>query len=69
WLDDELSESEIDFICGTYKMFTAGAVPQRESWWPRPNAWEGSGLNVGYWSETCEEWYQRRLAEIRSSQG
>lgn len=38
------------------------------SWWPKPNAWEKSGLNVGYWSADCESWYQRRLETIRASQ-
>lgn len=37
------------------------------SWWPKPNAWEKSGLNVGYWSADCESWYQRRLENIRTS--
>lgn len=23
--------------------------------------WEGSGLNVGYWSEDCEKWYQNHI--------
>lgn len=34
-------------------------------WWPKPSAWESSGLNVGYWSPDCENWYQRRLQTIR----
>ncbi|KIK42501.1 hypothetical protein CY34DRAFT_83476, partial [Suillus luteus UH-Slu-Lm8-n1] len=28
------------------------------SWWPRPQAWAGSGLDVGFWSERCESWFQ-----------
>jgi hypothetical protein len=23
-------------------------------------------MNVGYWSADCEDWYQRRLAEIKA---
>ena len=25
-----------------------------------------SGLNVGYWSPYCEQWFQKRLAEINA---
>jgi hypothetical protein len=28
-----------------------------------------STLNVGYWSENCEDWFQRRLKSIRSGEG
>jgi hypothetical protein len=37
------------------------------SWWPRPSAWRGSGLNVGYWSPSCEAWFQERLSKIRAN--
>jgi hypothetical protein len=36
------------------------------SWWPKHLAWVKSGLNVGYWSTTCEVWYQKWLEAIRS---
>ncbi|KIJ24988.1 hypothetical protein M422DRAFT_38945, partial [Sphaerobolus stellatus SS14] len=35
------------------------------SWWPKPNIWENSGLNTGYWTSSCEAWYQARLIQIR----
>jgi hypothetical protein len=35
------------------------------SWWPKNSTWNNSSLNVGYWSTGCEEWFQRRLANIR----
>lgn len=34
------------------------------SWWPRACAWTGGGLNVGYWSQGCEFWFQSRLQLI-----
>jgi hypothetical protein len=37
------------------------------SWWPKHSAWAKSGLNVGYWSRSCEEWYQKRLQSIHSN--
>ncbi|KAG2751383.1 hypothetical protein P692DRAFT_20727476 [Suillus brevipes Sb2] len=58
--DDDLSEEEVDFICGTYYVYT-----KKLSWWPRPLAWAGSGLDVGFWSERCESWFQTRLENIR----
>ncbi|KIK31445.1 hypothetical protein CY34DRAFT_103292 [Suillus luteus UH-Slu-Lm8-n1] len=64
YYDDGLSEEEIDFMCGTYY------IDLREwttvvSWWPRPNAWNVSGLNVGFWSARCEDWFQTRLGNIQ----
>jgi hypothetical protein len=35
------------------------------SWWPKPDVWEKSVLNVGYWSDNCESWFQDCLAKIR----
>jgi hypothetical protein len=34
------------------------------SWWPRENAFIGSGLWPGYWSLSCEDWFQRRYLAI-----
>ena len=36
------------------------------SWWPKPSAWLGSGLNVGYWSKDCESWFRKRLGDIKA---
>jgi hypothetical protein len=36
------------------------------SWWPKPETWENSPLNVGYWSPNCEEWFCERLDHIRT---
>ncbi|KAG1870015.1 hypothetical protein F4604DRAFT_1584129 [Suillus subluteus] len=62
--DDELSEEEVDFICGTYYVYTS-KFPQKLSWWPGPQAWSGSGLDVGFWSARCESWFQTHLENIR----
>jgi len=34
------------------------------SWWPRPQAWAGSGLDVGFWSSQCKDWFQKCLKNI-----
>jgi hypothetical protein len=31
----------------------------------QPHAWNASGLNVGFWSAHCEDWFQTRLDNIR----
>ncbi|KAG1727918.1 hypothetical protein EDD22DRAFT_789210 [Suillus occidentalis] len=56
--DDDLLEEEVNFICGTYyvytsKLFYNGCV-KKLSWWPRPQAWAGLELDVGFWSARCE---------------
>ncbi|KAG1789902.1 uncharacterized protein HD556DRAFT_1243200 [Suillus plorans] len=63
--DDELSEEEVDFICGTYYIYDNAGNVGKISWWPRPQAWATSGLNVGFWSTRCEHWFQKRLDNIR----
>jgi len=35
------------------------------SWWPKHSVWIKSGLDVGFWSEGCENWFQLRLEGIR----
>ncbi|KAJ7747257.1 hypothetical protein B0H16DRAFT_1888786 [Mycena metata] len=68
---NELTEDEVDIICGVY--FVATTPGQRDvnkandtpitirSWWPRPSAFIGSSLNVGWWSPACESFYQGRM--------
>ncbi|KAG2131227.1 hypothetical protein BD769DRAFT_1386892 [Suillus cothurnatus] len=50
YFDDELSEEEVDFMCGTYYSYNNDGTMDKVSWWPRPQAWAASGLNVGFWS-------------------
>ncbi|KAG1843504.1 hypothetical protein C8R48DRAFT_562443, partial [Suillus tomentosus] len=67
YYDDGLADEEIDFMCGTYYINRRklSLIQNVVSWWPRPNAWDASGLNVGFWSARCEDWFQRRLDNIR----
>ncbi|KAG1875736.1 hypothetical protein F4604DRAFT_1680624 [Suillus subluteus] len=65
YFDDELSEEEVDFMCGTYYVHNNDGNVEIVSWWPRPQAWAASGLNVGFWSGRCESWFQLRLGNIR----
>lgn len=37
------------------------------SWWPRPPAVAASGINMGWWSQTWENVYQRRLDQVQRS--
>ncbi|KAJ3721388.1 hypothetical protein DFJ43DRAFT_1004458 [Lentinula guzmanii] len=67
--DDNLTEEEIDLICGTYEVATGmDGIHQTaaRSWWPRPGAWRSCGLNCGYWSRDAESWFQNRLNVIRA---
>lgn len=56
----------INFAGQINKTSPTGLQLAEVSWWPKPAAWNRSGLNIGYWSSDCEEWYQNRLSEIRS---
>ncbi|KAG1891844.1 uncharacterized protein F5891DRAFT_932567, partial [Suillus fuscotomentosus] len=68
YYDDGLPDKEIDFICGTcpdlYSRFLAHGTSDVVSWWSWPNTWDALGLNVGFWSARCEDWFQRRLDNI-----
>ncbi|KAG1722613.1 hypothetical protein EDB19DRAFT_1645694 [Suillus lakei] len=65
YFDDELSEEEVDFMCGMYHVHHTNGNVEIVSWWPRPQAWSVSGLNVGFWSSQCEAWFQLRLNNIQ----
>ncbi|KAK7029036.1 hypothetical protein VNI00_014746 [Paramarasmius palmivorus] len=69
--DDYLTEEELDLVCGVYdvqaeKKRDGTFTVTKKSWWPKPNSWRVSGLNVGYWSSAAEVWFQARLKQIES---
>jgi hypothetical protein len=66
-IDDELTSDEIDLICGVYWIYTQrkGIQVAQKSWWPQPSAWAKSGLNWGIWTPSDEQWFQKRLEDIR----
>ncbi|KAL0572756.1 hypothetical protein V5O48_009205 [Marasmius crinis-equi] len=69
--DDRLTEEEVNLVCGVYEVATGpvlgnGTIQTAEvSWFPKPGAWKGSGLNHGYWSRDAEIWYRDRLQKIQ----
>ena len=65
-----LTDREVHAICGVYTDST-GQRNQTTylSWWPLPSVWDACGLNVGYWSAGCENWFRTRLNSISSGQG
>ncbi|KAJ7823324.1 hypothetical protein B0H14DRAFT_2370220 [Mycena olivaceomarginata] len=71
--DDYLTDQEIDLICGVYHISTGKKQASifcttARSWWPRPSAMEQSGLNVGWWTPLCEQWFEKRLKELQRPQ-
>ncbi|GJF00028.1 hypothetical protein PsYK624_163050 [Phanerochaete sordida] len=71
YIDDALSDHEIDVICGTtrvYTHWTENSNVKLMSWWPTPKQWKRSGQDVGYWSSQNEQWFQNRLAAIRKGE-
>ncbi|PBK59503.1 hypothetical protein ARMSODRAFT_899183 [Armillaria solidipes] len=64
--DEMLTEDQIDIICGVYKKAESdrrGQLTEHVSWFPKPTAWKGSGLDVGFWSADDESWYLHRVAK------
>jgi hypothetical protein len=64
--DNDLSEDELNLICGVYRVKTQDNQMSDSLWWPKHSVWMNSGLNVGYWSPACENWFQLRLDTIRA---
>ena len=65
-VDDQLSPAAAAVLSGLYVVDTSiQNQVEHVSWWPKQETWYQSELNVGYWSEACEDWYQQRLADIR----
>ena len=63
----------------TGKLTTSPALPQflniyagsgdqtaDVSWWPRQAIWNSSGFNCGQWTSECEEWFRRRVKDIKA---
>ncbi|PFH50413.1 hypothetical protein AMATHDRAFT_145146 [Amanita thiersii Skay4041] len=66
-VDDELTPSELNLICGVYHVYeNNGSQVASLSWWPQHELFMVSGLNVGYWTKKCENWYQERLRQINN---
>ncbi|KAG2343149.1 hypothetical protein BDR05DRAFT_885107 [Suillus weaverae] len=65
YYDNGLSEEEIDFMCGMYYIDHCKFYSSIVSWWPWPNAWNTLGLNVGFWSAHCENWFQGCLGNLQ----
>ncbi|KAJ6482490.1 hypothetical protein C8R45DRAFT_904713 [Mycena sanguinolenta] len=70
--EDSFTQQEDDIICGLYEVETAdnlrpdGKQKKFVSWWPPALVWKSCSLERGYWTPSCEEWFQSRLAEIRT---
>ncbi|KAI0716824.1 hypothetical protein C8Q76DRAFT_570390, partial [Earliella scabrosa] len=69
YVDDALTEMEMDIICGVNKVYSDTAqFNQQEdrSWWPKQNIWRRSGMYTGIWTPWNEEWFQTRSRDIRA---
>jgi hypothetical protein len=57
------------FLNSVYALIKFSAFPDQTSllsWFPPEHHFLHSGMNVGFWSNDCESWYQMRLGQIRS---
>ncbi|KAL5497976.1 hypothetical protein ACEPAH_2907 [Sanghuangporus vaninii] len=63
--EDQLTESELLFLCGTYKVRKGNNV-MLYSWWPTPRQWAAATSNVRYWSPGNECWFMTCLHNIRN---
>ncbi|KAK7006430.1 hypothetical protein R3P38DRAFT_2555847 [Favolaschia claudopus] len=45
----------------------SGHQEKRVSWWPQAGAFFNSELNVGWWTQDCENWFQEILGQFRKN--
>ncbi|KAF8873740.1 hypothetical protein CPB84DRAFT_1690599, partial [Gymnopilus junonius] len=63
--DDDLSESDMAKLCGTYQIYTGhGLQTATVSWFPPTLTWEDSGYNWLKWTEHDEAFFQKWLDNI-----
>ncbi|EKM79079.1 hypothetical protein AGABI1DRAFT_39932 [Agaricus bisporus var. burnettii JB137-S8] len=61
YVDDELSDEEYNMLCGVYIQFTGnGLHVAKVSWFPQSWVFEGSGLDLGRWTEYAERFWEKR---------
>jgi len=63
-----LSPIELEFICGTYRIYTGiGMQTKHSSWWPPHHSWKKNGLDLGFWTPSAEDWFQKRIVTIHNN--
>ncbi|KAF9488644.1 hypothetical protein BDN71DRAFT_1345564, partial [Pleurotus eryngii] len=60
YVDDALTEYELDLIIGNYKVSVAEL-----SWWPKHWNFTNTSLDMHIWTQNAEDWFQHRLERIR----
>ncbi|KAF8956188.1 hypothetical protein BDZ97DRAFT_1925751 [Flammula alnicola] len=68
FVDDKVDEGSLDIVCGIYVVneTDGGSVVSHASWWPKQTTWMGTGLAGDQWLPRAEEFYKKRLSELRS---
>ena len=55
-VNDQFTPAALAVLGGVYQVEThIDTQPEDGSWWLMKEVWDQSELNVGYWSERCEE--------------
>ncbi|KAF8073357.1 hypothetical protein FPV67DRAFT_1410562 [Lyophyllum atratum] len=68
FVDDELTEVELDLICGAYICdMASGSQAAIKSWYPLVSTFDKSGENYGRWTVYREEGFRRRTKEINDT--
>ena len=67
FVDDAVGNEQLDIVSGVYLVDagTSSSTASHSSWWPKHHTWEASGLASDQWLPAAEEWYQKRLSNIR----
>ncbi|EGO04623.1 hypothetical protein SERLA73DRAFT_38141, partial [Serpula lacrymans var. lacrymans S7.3] len=68
FINDCLSQDELDFISGIYNVYTGnGPQTSQSSWWLKNLTFMGGGLNHGFWLSSAEKWFCVHLDHITNN--
>ncbi|KAF4582619.1 hypothetical protein EYR40_002542 [Pleurotus pulmonarius] len=65
YVDDALTEYELDLIIGNYKVSVDPNFEAELSWWPKHWNFTNTSLDMHIWTQNAEDWFQHRLERIR----
>jgi hypothetical protein len=67
FVDDLVEPYELDIVSGVYHVDgNSRECGSQMSWWPKQGTFLATGYAGDQWLPRAEEWYQKRLSELRS---
>ncbi|RDX42745.1 hypothetical protein K466DRAFT_508178 [Polyporus arcularius HHB13444] len=71
YVDNGMTDSEAGILWGRYQRYCSDThlTVEELSWWPKPESWNVAGFYTYIWNPHNEDYFQKRLTEIREERG